>query len=121
MAQTGKSITDYKTTLASTNTISTEEIVATSPGRMKLWFGTYLPIFAVPAWSKEIAIRIPHPLLLGSCAHQEQAAAGGASSCSREIYELRPLQANHPKKEQQLGKSLVPKTAALVYGLPINC
>ena len=34
----------YKTIFANTNPMSTAEIVATSPGRMKLWFSPYLPI-----------------------------------------------------------------------------
>ena len=39
---------NYKTIFANTIPMTTEEIVATSPGRMKLWFSTYLPILVVP-------------------------------------------------------------------------
>ena len=41
-------LADYRTIFAITNPMSTDDMVATIPGSMKLWLSTYLPIFVVP-------------------------------------------------------------------------
>jgi hypothetical protein len=49
-------VSHYKTIFADTNPMTKDEIVATGPGRMKLWLARTCRFFEVPVRSNDIAV-----------------------------------------------------------------